>query len=79
QKFQRVHAIREVLKYEDSKKRIAVLKDYFLMNLDSFKEKYFPNVDISSPPIISDILNNLSDAQKEIVKDDNSRALLVLA
>lgn len=79
QKFQRVHAIREVLKYEDSKKRIAVLKDYFLMNLDSFKEKYFPNVDISSPPIISDILNNLSDAQKEIVKDDTSRALLVLA
>lgn len=79
QRFQRVHAIKEVLKYEDEQKRIAVLRDYFLMNLDSFNEKYFPNIDINSPPIISDILNNLSDAQKEIVKDDTSRALLVLA
>jgi ATP-dependent DNA helicase RecQ len=79
QRFQRVHAIKEVLKYEDEQKRIAVLRDYFLMNLDGFNEKYFPNIDINSPPIISDILNNLSDAQKEIVKDDTSRALLVLA
>ena len=79
QRFQRVHAIKEVLKYGDERKRIAVLRDYFLMNLDNFKEKYFPNVDISSSPLISEILNNLSDAQKEIVKDDTSRALLVLA
>jgi len=79
QRFQRVHAIKEVLKYEDEKKRIAVLRDYFLTSLDNFKEKYFPNVDISSPPIISEIINNLSDAQREIVKDDTSRALLVLA
>ncbi len=80
QKFQRVHAIQEILKYKDNeKKRISVLKDYFLMALASFKEKYLPNVDISNPPIISEILNNLSDAQKEIVKDDTSRALLVLA
>jgi len=79
QKFQRVHAVKEVLMYKEEEKRIAVLKDYFLMTLDGFKEKYFPNVDISSPPIISEILNNLSDAQKEIVKDDTSRALLVLA
>ena len=79
QKFQRVHAIQEILKHKDEKKRIAVLKDYFLTTLASFKEKYLPNVDISNPPIISEILNNLSDAQKEIVKDDTSRALLVLA
>lgn len=79
QRFQRVHAIQEVLKHKDEKKRIAVLKDYFLITLDKFKEKYLPNVDLSSPPIINEILNNLSDAQKEIVKDDTSRALLVLA
>ena len=79
QKWQRVHAIREILKYENEEKRIEVLRDYFLLSLDDFKQAYFPDTDINSPPIVSDILDNLSPAQTEIVKDDTSRALLVLA
>ena len=79
QRCQRVYAIREVLKRSSEETRIEVLKDYFLTPLDNFKSKYFPDIDISKPPIVSDILNNISPAQKEIVTDDTSRALLILA
>jgi len=79
QRCQRVYAIKEVLKHEDEENRVAVLRDYFLLTLDKFKDKYFPNVDINQPPIISEIINSLSPSQLEIVKDDTSRALLVLA
>ena len=64
--------------------RIQVLREYFTLTLEAFNQKYLQDVQESedgflSPPKIDALLQNLNQAQKQIVKDEKSRALLVLA
>ncbi len=64
--------------------RLNVLHDYFTLPLTEFDARYLAAITTSeggfrSPPRIDALLRELSPAQKAVVKDDQSRALLVLA
>ncbi|OBQ41191.1 MAG: hypothetical protein AN485_03230 [Anabaena sp. MDT14b] len=85
QKKQRINAMKLLLKIGiKQEKRIEILKDYFTKSLDDFNNLYlqeFENLEggFHNSPIAQKILENLNPTQKQIVTDDYSRALLVLA
>jgi ATP-dependent DNA helicase RecQ len=85
QKNRRIYAMNLLLKIGiKPEKRIEILKDYFTKSLDEFDQQYFPklkNIEggFRNSPIAQKILENLNPTQKQIVTDDHSRALLVLA
>ena len=82
QRRQRIDIMRQVLEAgmqdkEEPKKLIQILEDYFTLSLDEFSQCYGEIHE--NPPIVEKILENLNPNQKRIVRDDQSRALLVLA
>lgn len=85
QKMRRIHAMEKLLTIGiTQEKRIEILKDYFTKSSDEFDQQYFPEFEnleggFRNSPISQKILKNLNPTQKQIVTDDHSRALLVLA
>ncbi len=85
QRKRRIHAMRLLLEEGvQEKERIQILQHYFTQSLDEFDKLYFSEVENLegeswNSPIAKKILENLNPIQKQIVTDDQSRALLILA
>ncbi|WP_189055319.1 RecQ family ATP-dependent DNA helicase [Deinococcus daejeonensis] len=79
----RLHALRHILLQSDETARVALLEAYFTLPLDRFCERHLPFPEAAttpqSPELRERILGGLSDAQRRVVTDDESRAILVLA
>lgn len=79
----RLHALRHILIQPDEEARTALLEAYFTLPLDRFCERHLPFPEAAttpqSPELRERILGGLSDAQRRVVTDDESRAILVLA
>ncbi|MDZ7703907.1 MAG: UvrD-helicase domain-containing protein [Trueperaceae bacterium] len=68
-----------ILAQPDEAARIDLFKDYFEQTPDAFCKRHLPNRDATASPLQDRLLDDLSDTQKRIVTDDESRATLVLA
>jgi ATP-dependent DNA helicase RecQ len=64
-------------------KAILFLRDYFTLSYESFKDKYKLLKEKISKPITqkryNKIFEKMSDEQKEIIKDTNTKAMMILA
>lgn len=79
----RLHALRHVLTQPAPDTRAALLADYFALPLTEFCARHLPDPEAAATPQIPElrgrILGGLSDVQRQVVTDDESRAVLVLA
>ena len=84
-KIESIHIMGEYAKrlIRDDYGAILFLKDYFTLSYDKFKAKYELLKKNISRPItqkrFEKIFQNMSDAQKEIIKDTKSKAMMILA
>jgi len=84
-KIESIHIMGEYAKRlkNDDYKAILFLKDYFTLSYDKFKKKYNLLKEQISRPItqarFNKIFTQMSEEQKEIIKDTTSKAMMVLA
>lgn len=79
----RIHAMRLLLE-QPAERRQPFIEDYFALPLEEFCQRYAPDqadeLTVAQLPGTRErILGGLSEVQKQVVKDTDSRALLVLA
>lgn len=84
-KIESIHIMGEYakrLKYDDYK-AILFLRDYFTLSYESFKSKYKLLKEKISKPITqkryNKIFEKMSNEQKDIIKDTNTKAMMILA
>ncbi|MCP2015917.1 ATP-dependent DNA helicase RecQ [Deinococcus sp. HSC-46F16] len=79
----RLHAMRHLLQQPDEADRVELLRAYFTLPLEAFCQRHLPHPEAAATPQIPEyrerILGGLSEAQRRVVTDDESRAILVLA
>ncbi|WP_169316626.1 UvrD-helicase domain-containing protein [Deinococcus peraridilitoris] len=79
----RLHAMRHILLQPGEVERVRIIRDYFTLTLSEFCERHFQDPEAASMPQLPEyqhrILDELSDTQRRVVTDDESRAILVLA
>lgn len=86
-KTQQIHIVGEYAKKmtEDYKKALLFVDDYFSLNYGSFLNKYFPGsrqLEIAkniTPKKYRQLFEELSEKQKEIIDDNNSKYIVVAA
>ena len=79
----RLHIMRLIAMQPGEADRVKLLGDYFTLSLDDFCNKHFPDPKSAElpqlPEYVQRILTGLSETQKRVVEDEDSRAILVLA
>lgn len=79
----RIHVMRLLIEQPDEAARQRFIEDYFALPLPEFCQRYAPNPEeltvAQLPGTRERILAGLSETQRRIVSDSESRALLVLA
>jgi ATP-dependent DNA helicase RecQ len=79
----RIHAMRVLLSEPQEVGRIAILRNYFTLDADEFDRGYLASPEaarsLALPEDRDRILEGLRPAQRRVVTDEESRALLVLA
>ncbi|QFP75019.1 UvrD-helicase domain-containing protein [Deinococcus sp. AJ005] len=79
----RLHAMRLIALEERETGRVELLRDYFTLSLDAFCQRHFADPASAAVPQIPEyaqrILQGLSEPQRQVVEDETSRAILVLA
>ncbi|MDD2887655.1 MAG: RecQ family ATP-dependent DNA helicase [Aliarcobacter sp.] len=84
-KIESIHIMGEYAKRlkDDDYKAILFLRDYFTLSYEGFKDKYKLLKEKISKPITqkryNKIFEKMSDEQKEIIKDTNTKAMMILA
>ena len=79
----RLHAMRLIALAQDELERVSLLRDYFTLTLEEFCQKHFADPASAAQPQLPEyvqrIMAGLSDTQRRVVEDEESRAVLVLA
>ena len=79
----RLHVMRHLLQQPDEARRAELLGEYFTLPLETYCQRHLPFPEAAGSPQIPEyrerILGGLSEAQRQVVTDDESRAILVLA
>lgn len=79
----RLHAMRLMALEPDERARVTLIQDYFTLPLDEFCRRHFADPASAAVPQLPEyaqrILQDLSPAQRQVVEDEHSRAILVLA
>ena len=84
-KIESIHIIGEYAKrlQLNDVKAIRFLKDYFTLSYDKFKKEYKLKAQQLSQPITKKrfhkLFDSMSDAQKEIIEDTKTKAMMILA
>ncbi len=84
-KIEAIHIMGEYAKrlQFDDYKAIRFLKDYFTLSYDKFKKEYKLRTKQLSQPITQKrfhkLFDTMSDAQKEIIEDKKTKAMMILA
>ncbi|MBZ9753496.1 UvrD-helicase domain-containing protein [Deinococcus sp. HMF7604] len=79
----RLHAMRLMALELEEAARVALIRDYFTLTLEEFCRQHFADPDSAAVPQLPEyaqrILQGLSPVQRQVVEDEHSRAILVLA